>query len=99
MFLIADFSEFLRTISVLLRGTEVQKMMWVFHLYDENDNGTIEINEMQHILQGCDKNLEPSEVTALFNEMDRDNDGKIDINEFTSGCRKNNLLLKNVGIY
>ena len=98
MFPFADFREFLTTISVLLRGTEVQKMMWVFHLYDENDNGTIEINEIEHILEGCNKKLQSSEVIALFNEMDKDKDGKIDFNEFTTGCRKNNLPLKNIGI-
>ena len=94
-----DFAEFLTTVSIVLRGTEVQKMMWVFHLFDENDDGTIEIEEIEHILQGCDKKLDSEEVAKLFSEMDTDKDGKIDINEFTSGCRKNNLLLKNVGLY
>ncbi len=87
------------TISVILRGTEVQKMMWVFHLFDENDDGAIEIEEIENILEGCEKKLDSNEVTALFNEMDKDNDGKIDINEFTAGCRKNDLLLKNMGLY
>ena len=91
--------EFISTISVVLRGTEVQKMMWVFHLFDENDDGTIEIEEIEHILKGCQQKFDSVEVTALFNEMDKNNDGKIDINEFTAGCRKNNFLLKNVGIY
>ena len=97
-FYFADFSEFLTTISVILRGTEVQKMMWVFHLFDENDDGTIEIEEIEHILEGCDKQLQKGEVAKLFSEMDRNNDGRIDITEFTAGCRKNNLLLKNIGI-
>ena len=94
-----DFSEFLTTVSVILRGTEVQKMMWVFHLFDENDDGTIEIEEIEHILEGCDRKLDSDEVAKLFHEMDKDKDGKIDINEFTAGCRKNDLLLKNVGLY
>ena len=94
----SDFSEFMTTISTILRGTEVQKMMWVFHLFDENDDGTIDIGEIQHILDGCDRKVESEELVQLFSEMDKNNDGKIDINEFTSGCRKNNLLLKNVGI-
>ena len=43
--------------------------------------------------------MSSNEIAKLFQEMDKDQDGKIDINEFTAGCRKNNLLLKNVGMY
>ena len=84
--------------SVILRGTEVQKIMWVFHLFDENDDGTIEVDELERILDGCDQKLQDGEVEKLFNEMDVNHDGKIDIGEFTAGCRKNDTLLKNVGI-
>ena len=87
------------TISVILRGTQVQKTIWVFHLFDENDDGAIEVDEIFRILQGCNKKVNTNEVTELFEEMDKNNDGKVDINEFTAGCRKNDLLLKNVGIY
>ena len=96
--LFPDFTEFMTTISVVLRGTEVQKMIWVFHLFDENDDGTIEMEEIEHILAGCDKRLDSNEVAKLFNDMDINNDGRIDISEFTAGCRRNNILLKNVGI-
>ena len=83
---------------MILRGTEVQKIMWVFHLFDENDDGTIELDELERILEGCDKKLREGEVEKLFGEMDINNDGKIDLNEFTAGCSRNNRLLKNVGI-
>ena len=96
--LFLDFCEFLKTISVVLRGTEVQKIMWVFHLFDENDDGTIEVEEIEHVLEECDKKLQEGEVSKLFGEMDSNSDGKLDINEFTAGCRRNDLLLKNVGI-
>ena len=86
-------------VSVILRGTEVQKMMWVFHLFDENDDGTIEVDELERILKECDEKVESEEVEHFFNEMDVNNDGKVDINEFAAGCRKNSLLLKNVGLY
>ena len=74
-------------------------MIWVFHLFDENDDGAIEMNEIEHILQGCRHRVDSHEVEKIFNEMDLNHDGKIDINEFTSGCRKNDMLLKNVGLY
>ena len=73
-------------------------MMWVFHLFDENDDGTIEIEEIEDILEGCSKQIKSSEIKALFIEMDTNHDGKIDVTEFTAGCRKNNLLLKMIGI-
>ena len=74
-------------------------MMWVFHLFDENDDGTIEIEEIENILKACNRELDSTKLAKLFSEMDEDDDGKIDINEFASGCRKNDLLLKNVGLY
>ena len=67
-------------------------------LFDENDDGTIEIEEIEHILEGCSRKLPEGEVKKLFHEMDINNDGKIDITEFTAGCRKNDILLKNIGI-
>lgn len=73
-------------------------MMWLFHLFDENDDGTIAIEEIEHVLDCCDKKVDPADIRELFTQMDKDNDGKVDINEFTAGCRKNNLLLKNMGI-
>ena len=42
---------------MILRGTEVQKMMWVFHMFDENDDGTIEIEEIERILAGKSKRV------------------------------------------
>ena len=63
-------------VSVILRGTEVQKIMWVFHLFDENDDGTIELEETEQILDGCDQKLQDGEVEKLFNEMDVNHDGK-----------------------
>ena len=74
-------------------------MMWVFHLFDENNDGTIEMEEIEHILEGCNTSVDSSELATLFTDMDTNKDGKIDINEFTSGCRRNNVLLKNVGLY
>ena len=74
-------------------------MMWVFHLFDENNDGTIEMEEIEHVLEGCKNKVDSTEVAALFSDMDKNCDGKIDLNEFTAGCRKNDLLLKNVGMY
>merc|ERR1712168_1216938 len=93
-----DFPEFLRMISVLLRGTEVQKMIWIFHLYDENDDGVIRIDEIEDILRGCSNNLNSSEISTLFHELDTNQDGTIDVNEFAAGCRRNNLLIKIIGL-
>ena len=93
-----DFTEFLTTISVILRGTQVQKTMWVFHLFDENDDGAIEMKEMEKILQGCNKAMDSSQVARIFDEMDENKDGKVDMNEFTAGCRRDDSLLKNIGI-
>ena len=56
-------------VSVILRGTEVQKIMWVFHLFDENDDGTIEIDELERILKECDEKVESEEVEHFFNEI------------------------------
>ena len=72
--------------------------MWIFHLFDENDDGTIEIKEIKDVLSGFNKDYDPTEINKLFSEMDKNKDGRIDINEFATGCRKNDLLLKNIGI-
>ena len=73
--------------------------MWVFHFFDENNNGTIGIENITNILRGCNRKIDSTEISALFSDMDKNSDGKIDINEFTAACRRNDVLLRSVGLY
>lgn len=39
--------------SVTTRGTTKQRAEWLFHLYDINKDGTIEISEIQQVSSLC----------------------------------------------
>ena len=46
-----DFREFIIGLSTLLRGTTVERLKWVFNMYDLDSNGSVTKDELIHVLK------------------------------------------------
>jgi Ca2+-binding EF-hand superfamily protein len=55
-----DFKEFLMAINVATRQTEESKLVWVFKLYDVDNDGVLDIDELASIME----TLESLEFTS-----------------------------------
>jgi Ca2+-binding EF-hand superfamily protein len=84
-----DFTEFLIAVSTSSHGNIKQKLRLGFKLYDTNNNGKIDKKEMVKLIEAIyDLNGETNRkgdnepknrVEAIFNKLDRDQNGTIDV--------------------
>ncbi|XP_015504239.1 calsenilin isoform X1 [Parus major] len=96
------FQDFAVGLSVLLRGTEQQKLRWTFDLYDVNKDGYISKEDMLEIMKSIyammGRCTEPAlgasapaqHVELFFQKMDRNRDGVVTFEEFLATCQEAN---------
>jgi len=62
-----------------------EKVLEAFRQFDKNGDGLFELTEMRRVLAALDKNLWSIErIDCLFNAIDTNRDGKINIEEFVN---------------
>ena len=94
-----EFSEFLLAINVMGNGTVEEKLMWSFKMFDIDDNGSIDRNEMKKIIKSIYGMLGPNassmidispetKAMGIFDRLDRNKNDKITRQEFVQGCLK-----------
>ncbi|XP_005057976.1 PREDICTED: calsenilin isoform X2 [Ficedula albicollis] len=100
------FQDFAVGLSVLLRGTEQQKLKWTFDLYDVNKDGYVTKEDMLEIMKSIyammGRCTEPAlgasapaqHVELFFQKMDRNRDGVVTFEEFLATCQETNKKLK-----
>jgi Ca2+-binding EF-hand superfamily protein len=106
-----SFEEFVTGLSVLSRGSLHEKLQWAFCLYDINGDGIITKEEMLDIVSAIydlmGKFAHPciNEYTArdhvekVFQNMDKDQDGVINIDEFMERCRTDETITKSMAMF
>ena len=101
-----EFKEFIIAVSIGTKGTAEQKLKWAFNIYDIDHNGTIEFDEMLHLLKSvfkmlpCDDNETPHErCRKIFDKMDVNGDQKLTLEEFITGCKQDQQIIKAMSLF
>ncbi|CAN7984110.1 unnamed protein product [Ixodes hexagonus] len=101
-----DFREFMCYLNVTSRGTLDQKLTWAFTMFDVDADGFIQKEEMVKMLTAIYKAIgyEPTgspqdeakkperETERMFRLMDKNRDGKLSLEEFLEGVKKEPFL-------
>uniref|UniRef100_A0A6Q2YFK3 EF-hand domain-containing protein n=1 Tax=Esox lucius TaxID=8010 RepID=A0A6Q2YFK3_ESOLU len=105
------FEDFVIGLSVLLRGSDTEKLRWAFNLYDINKDGYITKEEMLAIMTSIYDMMgrytspsvrddDPSEhVEKFFQKMDRNRDGVVTIDEFIETCKKDENIMASMQLF
>ena len=93
-----DFKQFLQYHHLLIHGRLEEKMKWIFHVFDSDEDGLIDRNEMFTVLNDARKlrgrrqlpkdSSTRQRVDMIFRKLDRDCSGSIDLEEFVNGGKK-----------
>jgi len=90
-----DFTEFMILFHIMDDGTPEQVLGRIFRVFDVNGDGVITSEEMKRIikdmygmikLQNQDLANEEDLAKVVFQEMDKNKDGKVTCQEFISAC-------------
>ncbi|ANZ73505.1 N-myristoylated calcium-binding protein [Komagataella phaffii CBS 7435] len=106
-----DFKEFITALSVTSRGSMEEKLLWSFKLYDLNNDGFIDHDEMLAIVTSIyqmigsmvelseDEKTPELRVEKIFNLMDKNEDGKISLQEFQERCKLDPSIINALTLY
>ena len=61
---------------------EYNNAMRAFKMFDKNEDGIIDINELKEAMKTLDLEQDPAKVEQLFKDLDKNEDGSIDYVEF-----------------
>uniref|UniRef100_A0A452U6B4 Guanylyl cyclase-activating protein 2 n=1 Tax=Ursus maritimus TaxID=29073 RepID=A0A452U6B4_URSMA len=103
-----DFLEYVAALNLVLRGTLEHKLKWTFKIYDKDRNGCIDRLELLDIAiyklkKACRVEVEseqgqlltPEEVVdRIFLLVDENGDGRLSLNEFIEGARRDKWVMK-----
>lgn len=89
-----DFSELVFGLSRLAHGSVTDKLGLVFQLLDNNNSGSVEVKELvKWFTEGTDELVgSVSFAGELLAQMDKDNDGTVDAEEFHAFLEREPLL-------
>ncbi|XP_064176982.1 Kv channel-interacting protein 2 isoform X1 [Anguilla rostrata] len=106
-----SFEDFVTGLSVILRGSIVDRLNWAFNLYDLNKDGCITKEEMTDIMKSIydmmgkctyptmQEDAPREHVENFFRKMDRNNDGVVTIEEFIESCQKDENIMQSMQLF
>ncbi|KAH8876640.1 Kv channel-interacting protein isoform 3 [Schistosoma japonicum] len=105
------FEQFACGLSQLTRGSSMDKIKWIFALYDINNDGYISKSELRQVVQAIyellgDKLIPGNflqsiedRVNTIFTKYDLDQDGKISKDEFLSVSTQDSDFMTNLSLF
>ncbi|KAF8354165.1 ncs-7 [Pristionchus pacificus] len=105
---IISFEEFVSGLSVISRGTTVEKLNWIFTLYDIDKKGVIGHSELMKISQSMfdliGRNTGPpvtyqhllEHASTIVQRMDANKDGLITRQEFMDACTNDESMCRSI---
>ena len=77
----------------------MERVKWLFHVYDLDNDGTITIAEFREVLKYHLKKAQLHNVETIFTEIDKDGDGVLLKEEFIREVINNKLLKEYFDVY
>ncbi|KAJ6698485.1 CALCIUM-DEPENDENT PROTEIN KINASE 2 [Salix purpurea] len=91
-----DYKEFIAATLHLHKVEKEDHLFAAFSYFDKDDSGYITIDELQ---QACNEfGMDDVHLEEMIQEVDQDNDGRIDYNEFVAMMQKGNTELGKNGL-
>ncbi|XP_067429290.1 guanylyl cyclase-activating protein 2-like [Thunnus thynnus] len=99
-----DFMEYVAALHLVLRGKLEDKLRWSFKVFDNDNNGRLDREELRKIVKIIYKIKKGSEESGIgnltseqvcdriFQEVDVNSDGQITLEEFIEGVQRNAWL-------
>lgn len=78
-----EFEEFIQIYKDLKpKNPNMDEIVKAFNFFDGDKNGYLDINEIKYLLCNRGEKLSEAEVEKFFKSLDKNNDGKITLDEF-----------------
>ncbi|XP_023331294.1 neuronal calcium sensor 2 isoform X2 [Eurytemora carolleeae] len=98
-----DFKEFQQAIDLVGARLPDDRLRWSFKLYDEDNSGSVQLAEMEKVME-CVYNMfegmgqRPSgdpkiRAKEIFEKIDINGDGELTENEFVRGCSEDKEMM------
>jgi calmodulin len=90
-----DFDEFVTMMARKMKcapNTE-EEMREVFHLFDEDNSGSISSSELRHLLKTLGGGLSQGDVNEIVKAIDINGDGEIDYEEFITAMKSDSSVV------
>lgn len=84
---VIDYTEFIAACMYSQDYSQEQQIKQAFQYFDKDNSGTITMDELRLCLQSEDQTLTDDDINNLIQEVDENQDGQIDYQEFLEMMR------------
>jgi calcium-dependent protein kinase len=89
---VIDYTEFIAACMGSYGYVKENQLKNAFEYFDKDGSGKITLEELKECLCNDDLMLDEGSITQIIAEVDRDNDGAIDYNEFIEMMNTNSSI-------
>ena len=88
-----EFDEFLQLMSEKIsERNPLEELKKVFRIYDEDDSGTINFDNLKKVALELNEPLTDDEIRDMIKEADKDGDGEVNLDEFLTLMKRAKLF-------